>query len=146
MNEYIRAALIDYAKSFLGLPYRWAGDDPMGGFDCSGYVQEVLCGVGLDPPEDQTAHALFTHFSVVGRVKDEQTAGDLLFFGSWSKIVHVAIAIDSYRMIEAGGGGKAVETRKDAEKQNAYIRIRPVSIRRDLFRIIEPDHKNLPNF
>ena len=57
--------LVDYALSFTKIPYRWAGDDPMAGFDCSGYLQEVLASVGMDPRGDQTSQAL--HDDIDGR-------------------------------------------------------------------------------
>jgi cell wall-associated NlpC family hydrolase len=33
--------LIEYAKKFLGIPYKFGGTSPSTGFDCSGFVQYV---------------------------------------------------------------------------------------------------------
>src|SRR3990172_6729299 len=117
--------LLEYAKSFIGLPYRWGGDDPIEGMDCSGLVQEILASVGMDPPGDQTAQKLYDHFSLHGKigVYGEELVGALAFFGPDNKhISHVAFCIDQYRMIEAGGGGSQTKTREDAAKQNAFVR------------------------
>ena len=135
--------LIGYAMSFVGLPYRWGGDDPMSGFDCSGLVQEILASVGEDPPGDQTADALFRYFLNRGTL-DRRRAGSLAFFGRLGNgITHVGFMIDSWRMIEAAGGGSTTRTLKDATRQNAYIRIRPLNRRVDLVKVILPDYRNI---
>ena len=133
--------LILYALQFVGRPYRWGGDDPMAGFDCSGFVQELLASVGLDPVGDQTAQSLHEYFA--GRTNDRTVqAGTLLFFGKDLKsISHVAMAIDDFRMIEAGGGGSKTVTEADAEKQNAYIRVRAISNRKDLVAALRPQYQ-----
>ena len=38
--------MIEYSKTFIGKPYRWGGEGVLG-FDCSGFIQEVLRCVGL---------------------------------------------------------------------------------------------------
>ena len=50
MNRAIQDAelAVKYAMAFIGTPYVWGGDDPMGGFDCSGFCIEVLKGVPVD--------------------------------------------------------------------------------------------------
>ena len=53
--------MLNYAKSFIGTPYVW-GANGGGAFDCSGYVQEVLSCIGLDPKGDQTAQKLYDFF------------------------------------------------------------------------------------
>lgn len=130
--------IIDYAMRFVGTPYRWGGDDPMTGFDCSGFVQEILASVGLDPKGDQTAQSLFDHFERNGSL-GQGGAGALAFFGKDSKsITHVAFCIDQYRMIEAGGGNSQTLTLDAAIRQNAYIRIRLIKSRQDLQMLIKP--------
>ena len=131
--------LIDYANSFLGLPYIWGGDDTVLGFDCSGLAQEILASVGMDPPGDQTAHGLYKHFLSNGLV-DYRDAGALAFYGTHERITHIAFMIDEARVIEAGGGGSRTKTPADAAKHNAFCRIRPLSARRDLVQTIYPDY------
>jgi cell wall-associated NlpC family hydrolase len=135
--------LRDYALSFVGTPYIWAGEHPALGYDCSGFVQEILASVGLDPPGDQTAQKLYDHFERHGQI-NRLTLGSLLFFGkSVRKVSHVAFAIDQRRMVEAGGGGSAVRTVQDAIKHKAMIRVRPQNNRKDLVSIIRPDYTRL---
>ena len=132
--------LIEYALTFIGKPYIWGGDDPMIGFDCSGLVQEILSSVGMDPAGDQTADALYRHFMSEPHTTQSK-AGSLAFFGQKPRVTHVGFLIDSWRMLEAGGGGARTKTAADAAAQNAYIRIRPVSNRSDLIGIIRPNYK-----
>jgi cell wall-associated NlpC family hydrolase len=136
------ALLKAYALQFVGLPYRWGGDDPMDGFDCSGLVQEVLQAAGIDPPGDQTAHGLYTYFKTMG-LRSGRELGALAFYGSREKITHVGFCLDSRSMLEAGGGGSKTTSLEGAAKQNAYIRIRPIEGRKDLVTCIVPDYFRL---
>lgn len=137
--------LVDYAMSFLGKPYRWGGDDPILGFDCSGLIQEILASVGEDPPGDQTADSLYRYFKTRGNIRDVVSAypGDLAFYGTPKKITHVSFCLDHGRCIEAAGGNESTKTTADASRQNAYVRIRPIRTRKDLVNIIAPPYKLL---
>ena len=131
---------INAALQFLNTPYRWGGDDPSG-IDCSGLVQEMLAMIGLDPKGDQTADALYRHFRHFGN-EGILGAGSLVFFGSEAKVTHVAIMLDEFTMLEAGGGGSRTKTTQDAWDQNAFVRLRPFNMRLDLVTVIQPH--NLP--
>jgi cell wall-associated NlpC family hydrolase len=131
-----------YALSFVGLPYKWGGSNPMDGFDCSGLVQEILmsCGVHPNPKEDFNAQTLFNHFEKNGSY-GIQVLGSLAFYGkSVREITHVAFCIDSHRIIEAGGGGHLTLTKTDAAAQNAFVRIRLAKHRSDLVAVIKPNY------
>lgn len=128
---------------YLGTPYRWGGDDPMAGFDCSGLVQEILASLGEDPPGDQTAQSLHDHFLARPR-RSIALCGSLAFFGSSvGAISHVGFCISPEVMLEAGGGGSATTSLEQAVKQNAYVRLRPISSRRDLVALILPEYRLL---
>lgn len=135
--------LYDYAMSFVGQPYRWGGDDPIHGYDCSGLVQEILESCGVDPKGDQTAQGLYDYFEKRGHW-NRIMLGALAFFGKDAKhITHVGFCLDPYRMIEAGGGGSKTKTREDAAKSNAYVRVRPLDSRKDLVAIIRPSYHTI---
>ena len=136
--------LITASMQFLNTPYLWGGDD-FSGFDCSGLVQEILAIAGADPPGDQTAQAHFDHFSQEpNHVSGEPQAGAIAFFGSnHLSIIHVGFMIDKYKMIEASGGGSHVVTPQDAIKYNAFVKLRPLSRRRDLLAVFMPDYDNV---
>ena len=128
---------VTYALSFLGVHYRWAGDDPMAGYDCSGLVQEILASVGLDPAGDQSAQMLYDYFKPVAQSAIGQ--GALVFYGKDVKSInHVAFMVGNRSVIEAGGGGSTTVNLEAAIKQNAFIRIRPVDHRKDRVAVLMP--------
>lgn len=132
-----KEAAIEYALSFLGLPYLWGGDSPFKGFDCSGLVQEILMGVGLDPSGDQTAQGLFLAFK--HKISRTPAEGCLVFFGKdISHITHIGFCVSDGVMVEAGGGGSKTTTRDAAVSANARVRMRSVASRADLVAIVDP--------
>lgn len=135
--------LRQYALSFLGTPYKFGGGNRLAGLDCSEFVQELLRSVGMDPPGDQTAQALFDHFSVNGEW-NRHSMGALAFFGKSAKqITHVAMLLDQYRIIEAGGGDGTTTSFEAAKERGAMVRIRHLSFRKDLVAVIRPRYATI---
>lgn len=128
-----------YLLKFVGRPYIWGGDGSgkcHGGFDCSGLVLEGLWALGLYKGKDATAQGLYQSLLAAGWVPVPQfpgiqrAEGDVIFFGkSSTEITHVAVALDSKLMVEAGGGGSKC---KSPETSTGLVRVRPVSSRSDL--------------
>lgn len=98
---------IELAKKYLGRPYVWGGNcEAEGGYDCSGFVFQVLQQSGFKVNRD-TAQGYFNTFSKYETSKTNIATGDLLFFGKSKKsITHIAIALDSKTMIESIGTSK----------------------------------------
>lgn len=133
MNE-----LMQYAMSFLGVPYIWGGNNRLTGMDCSGLVCELLRSAGEIGSEDLTAQGIYDKVHLTGS-HQAYLPGALAFFGeSVTKITHVGMLVDKYRMIEAGGGGRECLTVADAAKRGAMVRIRPLKSRKDLVAVIRP--------
>jgi cell wall-associated NlpC family hydrolase len=126
------------AWSFLGKPYSWGGDDPMKGFDCSGFCIEILKSVGILPRKgDWTASGLYNRFSAYK--VDKPHKGCLVFWGnSEGRIIHVEYALNDYLCIGASGGGSRTITEQDAINQNAYIKIRPWATRKNVIGFVDP--------
>jgi cell wall-associated NlpC family hydrolase len=92
------------AERFVGIPYRWGGDNVVEGMDCSGFVRAVynLCGLSIP----RTSRDQFKAGDLVA--KDDLKDGDLVFFGSSvDKINHVGIYV---------GGGKFVHAPRRGEE------------------------------
>ena len=130
-----------YAWCLVGRPYIWGGDDPLAGFDCSGLVQEILASVGEGPPTDLSAQGLYRYYQPNGRLNCAEL-GSLAFYGkSVDSITHVALLLDRFHIVEAGGGGSETKSLQDAIQQNAYVRVRRVDRRKDLAAIVRPCYK-----
>lgn len=126
---------------FVGQPYIWGGNNPITGFDCSGFVQHVLDSSGMDPKGDQTSQSLYYYFKQEGKELNFIQRGALVFYGRSTKnITHVSLAIDTARVIEAGGGDRSTRSKEDAARCNACVRIKPISHRSDIVAIIMPDY------
>lgn len=128
----------NYALNFLGTPYIWGGNNILEGLDCSGFMCEILRAFGLLGRSDANAQTIFATLELKGWANAETECkgayhpGSVLFFGKDRKMItHVALAITSTEMIEAGGGNSKTLTAADAKKTGACIRIRPISNRKD---------------
>jgi cell wall-associated NlpC family hydrolase len=130
--------MVNYACEFIKVPYIWGGDD-FSGLDCSGFCQECLASVGWDLFGDQTAQALYNLLSLEWEAISVIKRGSLVFFGSsQSSIKHVAIMYDKHHMIEAGGGDRTTTSVDSAIKRNAFVRIRPITNRKDFIAALYP--------
>lgn len=134
-----KQTFIDACMTYLGLPYRWGGDDTILGYDCSGLAQELLAILGLDPKGDQTAQGLYYSLKLSCEPMSRLDTGTLVFFGSSNEnITHVGVMIDSKTMIEAGGGNSKTTSEAMAASQNAYVRLRPYNRRSDIVAMLTP--------
>lgn len=95
----IGADLALQALSFVGVPYRFGGEDPARGFDCSGLVRHVARVVlGLDLP--RTSEAIARVGQSVAR--DALQGGDLVFFNTLGhRNSHVGVYIGDGRFVHA---------------------------------------------
>ena len=133
-----RELALKIAWQMWGQSYKWGGDDPISGFDCSGMVVEILKSTGqLSREGDWTAQSLFDLFKY--RIVVVARPGCLVFWGQGLKsITHIEMMIDDLRTIGASGGGSRTLTEQDAIRQNAYIKIRPLSSRKPPVSIVDP--------
>jgi lipoprotein Spr len=75
--------LVDYAKSLIGVPYKYASTDPAQGFDCSGFITYVFNHFDIDVPRSSVD---FTNVPHEIPVKDAKPADLILFTGTDSTI------------------------------------------------------------
>lgn len=89
----LRLQTIDYAKQYLGTKYRYGGNTPQEGFDCSGFTRHVMDKVDVKLP--RTSRSQESEGQKV-RLKKVQP-GDLVFFRRTpvSKVFHVSIVLDN---------------------------------------------------
>lgn len=102
--------VVNYAKQFVGNPYRYGGNSLTGGIDCSGFTQQVLAKFGYSISRTSKSQA----GEGAGVSTSNLQPGDLLFYGGKSGIDHVAMYI---------GGGQVVHASNSAPYPKGGIKI-----------------------
>jgi hypothetical protein len=105
------------ALQYLGVPYRWGGADPIGGFDCSGLAMFAYAQLGI-----RLTHYTGSQFYEGARVPpSELQPGDLLFFEPSSRgPQHEGIYIGGGRFIQAPHTGDVVKISSLAEPAYSF--------------------------
>ncbi len=99
-------AVLMRAISLVGTPYRYGGNTPEGGFDCSGLVNYVYRDM-LDLRLPRTSRQLAAWQGP--RIAPERLApADLVFFGSGGEVSHVGIYVGEGRFVHAPSSGGTV--------------------------------------
>ncbi len=99
-------AVLMRAISLVGTPYRYGGNTPEGGFDCSGLVNYVYRDM-LDLRLPRTSRALAA--AQGPRIPPRDLAGgDLVFFGQSGEVTHVGIYVGEGRFVHAPRSGGTV--------------------------------------
>ncbi|MCD9029214.1 C40 family peptidase [Luteimonas sp. BDR2-5] len=105
-NPAAANAVLMRAISLVGTPYRYGGNTPEGGFDCSGLVNYVYRDM-LDLRLPRTSRDLYAYQGP--KIAPERlAAGDLVFFGSGNAVTHVGIYVGEGRFVHAPSTGGTV--------------------------------------
>jgi len=98
-------AVLIRAIGLVGTPYRYGGNTPQGGFDCSGLVNYVfrdMANVALP----RTSRDLAAQGP---RIQPERlAAADLVFFANGGTVTHVGIYVGEGRFVHAPSTGGTV--------------------------------------
>lgn len=88
------SAVVAYANTFVGYPYKWGGNDPHTGADCSGFVQYVFAHFGITWGGRMTS----VTFRSVGQEvsRNNIQPGDIVCYQG-----HVAIYAGNGKIVEA---------------------------------------------
>lgn len=136
--------LLEYAWSLLARThrYQWGGDDPIQGFDCSGFVMELMFAAGEIPygTPKLTAQGLYEFFEHRGG-HNVWGPGSLAFYGmDATHIGHIGFCLDNYSILEAAGGNSQTTNDEVAIKQNAFLKMRPIKYRQDFLCLVKPKY------
>ncbi|THH36345.1 C40 family peptidase [Neolewinella litorea] len=89
----IRNSLVSHAEQYLGLRYKYGGNTPKEGFDCSGFVKYLYEDQGI------SIHRVSRDQARQGQEIDPDRAqpGDLVFFrrGPSQPVFHVSMIVDA---------------------------------------------------
>lgn len=96
--ENTRNRIVSEAMKYLGVPYAWGGNTPIG-FDCSGYVQYVLQQCGITIPRTTELQVQVGNYISKASLRP----GDLVFLQNTYRtgVSHVGIYIGNNQMIHA---------------------------------------------
>ena len=121
------------ALGLVGTPYRWGGNTPDSGFDCSGligYVYRDVAGISLPRT---TREMISMQAANVG--KEGLQTGDLIFFATngGSQVSHAGIYVGEGRFVHAPatGGTVKLDSLSKAYWQKAYLSAK---------RVLQPEH------
>ncbi len=100
----VRDSIAALALSMVGVPYRYGGADPSGGFDCSGLVYYTYTSNGQAVPRTSRLQ-----FDAARKIElGDAVEGDLLFFSDQESLSHVGIYLGKGRFIHAPSSGGRV--------------------------------------
>lgn len=125
-------SIIQYSKSFLGTPYKYATSNPAKGFDCSGFVSYVFNHFNVKVPRSSIDYAhIGTEISM-----DSCRIGDVIVFtGTNSKNRHpghVGIIISSpgeeLLFIHSSSNKKNGGVKLSTFKESPYYKVRFLKI------------------
>jgi cell wall-associated NlpC family hydrolase len=95
------------AIGLVGTPYRWGGNTPAGGFDCSGLVDYIYrTAARIQLP--RTSHDMATMDGRKVRRMTQLASGDLVFFDINGGISHVGVYVGKGRFVHAPNSGGTV--------------------------------------
>lgn len=99
-------SVTSYARSLIGVPYKYGGNSPDTGFDCSGFVGHVFKrSLGVSLPRSAQQISRQGQFIKLAQLRE----GDLVFYDTNNKSYsHVGIYLGDDRFIHAPSSGGSV--------------------------------------
>jgi cell wall-associated NlpC family hydrolase len=123
-------SLTSYSRSLIGVPYKYGGNSPDTGFDCSGFVSHVFeRSLGISLPRN--AQQISRQGQAVKLAQLRK--GDLVFYDTNNRsFSHVGIYLGDDRFIHApsSGGRVRIENMDLAYWQKHYNGARRITSRR----------------
>jgi len=112
--ESLRDSVVQMARAQLGKRYKWGGESPEKGFDCSGLVSYVMSALSFNLP--RTARQQAKQGLALTKDASQLLPGDLLTFGKGKKgaVSHIGIYVGDGKYIHASSiAGKVIESPLD---------------------------------
>jgi cell wall-associated NlpC family hydrolase len=127
----LAARTIDEGSRFLGIPYKWGGNTPQEGFDCSGFLVYIFRKQGIELPRVSRDQARAGE--PVPTLIEALQPGDLMFFArDGTTIDHVAMYAGNGRILHSSASGRGVRYDDLYGQRGQYYRTHFVAARRVL--------------
>ena len=105
----LRDSIVSRARAQSGTRYRFGGETPGKGFDCSGLIRYVASSLGIALP--RTANQQATEGVEVPKDIAQLKPGDLLTFGSRKRVSHIGIYVGEGKFVHASTkAGRVIES------------------------------------
>lgn len=113
-NLRLREEIVQTARQYIGVPYRWGGESPQTGFDCSGLTMVVYRINGLDLP--RSSRQQWKAGKSIDR--HQLKKGDLVFFATagGNRVSHVGIYAGGNVFLHAPGKNSRIQTSSMSSK------------------------------
>ncbi|UCD77668.1 MAG: C40 family peptidase [Desulfobacterales bacterium] len=123
-RDYLRIDIVTTAQKYVGIPYKWGGESPRTGFDCSGLTMVVYRLNGLQLP--RSSRAQWQAGRSVNRSQLQK--GDLVFFATsgGQRVSHVGIYAGNNKFLHAPGKNRKIRMSSLSSK---YYRTRYLGAR-----------------
>ena len=123
-SAYLRKEIVDTAKQYIGVNYRWGGQASDTGFDCSGLTMVVYRLNGLELPRSSRQQWETGRLVYPGHL----SKGDLVFFATSGgrRVSHVGIYIGNNKFLHAPGSGRKIRI---SSMSNKYYKSRYLGAR-----------------
>ena len=104
-----RADAAHWSLNFKGTPYKWGGNDPTRGIDCSAFVKFLYGQIGLQLPRTAAEQALVG--APIRRLENLQP-GDRLYFWSYKRnmIGHTGLYLGNGYFVHSSTNHHGVDT------------------------------------
>jgi cell wall-associated NlpC family hydrolase len=106
-SSRIGTRVVNMGDDYVGVRYKWGGNTPSEGFDCSGFTKYLYARNGVTLPRTSRQQARVGEWLPlsIGALRQ----GDLMFFaGNGTRISHVAIYAGANRILHSTSSGGRV--------------------------------------
>ena len=118
INDPINNMLLQ-SISLIGIPYKWGGNTPQQGMDCSGFIRYVFKkSLGINLPRTSAEMAkLGTHIAI-----SDMKPGDLIFFNTRrGHYTHIGMYIGNNKFIQAPHTGQDIQISELNNRERSRI-------------------------
>jgi cell wall-associated NlpC family hydrolase len=123
-KKHLREEIVRTANQFIGIRYRWGGQAPDTGFDCSGLTMVVYRLNGLELPRSSRQQWKTGRPVYPGQL----AKGDLVFFATsgGERVSHVGIYVGNDQFLHAPSSGRKIRI---SAMSNKYYKSRYLGAR-----------------